>query len=98
MVTRTIGAIALRPTGNVQGGFYFMSLSTGKIISRYRWTVLPMPQEVIERLHQIALQQHCNPGLVFRYRAGILIQDDPLDDKLANQLRNDKGHNAEMKL
>jgi len=30
MDTRTTGAIALRPTGNIQGGFYFMSLLTGK--------------------------------------------------------------------
>ena len=30
MSSRTTGAIALRPTGNSQGGFYFMSLSTGK--------------------------------------------------------------------
>jgi hypothetical protein len=30
MLARTTGAIALRPTGNEQGGFYFMSLSTGR--------------------------------------------------------------------
>ena len=28
MHSRTTGAIALRPTGNVQGGYYFMSLMT----------------------------------------------------------------------
>ena len=36
MVSRTIGAIALRPTGNSQGGYCFMSLSTGRVVNRYR--------------------------------------------------------------
>jgi hypothetical protein len=31
MQSRTIGALALRPTGNVQGSYYFYSLLTGKI-------------------------------------------------------------------
>jgi hypothetical protein len=47
MATRTTGAIALRPMGNDQGGYYFMSLSTGRRLKRYQWTELPMPKEVI---------------------------------------------------
>jgi hypothetical protein len=43
MAPRTTGAIALRPTGNAQGGYYFMSLTTGRRISRNQWTALPMP-------------------------------------------------------
>ena len=34
MMPRTIGALALHPTGNVQGSFYFFSLSTGRVIAR----------------------------------------------------------------
>jgi hypothetical protein len=34
MATRTVGAIALRPTGNAQGNWYFMSLLTGRILNR----------------------------------------------------------------
>jgi hypothetical protein len=41
---RTSQAIALNPTGNLQGSYYFMSLSTGKRISRRRWTELPFTQ------------------------------------------------------
>jgi hypothetical protein len=33
MKARTTGAIALAPTGNAQGGYYFMSLVTGKKLS-----------------------------------------------------------------
>ena len=35
---RTIGALALRPTGNVQGGYWFYSLRTGRVINRRRYT------------------------------------------------------------
>ena len=54
MATRTSGAIALRPTGNAQGSYYFLSLHTGKCIVRNNWTVLPMPNEVIATIHQLA--------------------------------------------
>jgi hypothetical protein len=70
MLSRTTGAIALRPTGNIQGGYYFMSLTTGRRISRYNWTVLPMPQDVINRVHMMAQQQLANDGLVFLDRLG----------------------------
>ena len=32
MSDRTVGAICLGPTGNIQGGHYFMSLATGERI------------------------------------------------------------------
>jgi len=51
---RTSGAIALQPTGNDQGGHYFLSLHSGKQINRYAWTELPMPNEVIEQIHRLA--------------------------------------------
>ena len=33
MTSRTIGAIALGPTGNAQGGYYFLSLVSGRCIN-----------------------------------------------------------------
>jgi hypothetical protein len=50
MKTRTTGAIATKPTGNVQGGHWFYSLTTGRMLDRMRWTPLPMPADVIERV------------------------------------------------
>ena len=47
MHPQTIGAIALQPTGNEQGGHYYMSLESGRCINRLRATELPMPNEVI---------------------------------------------------
>jgi hypothetical protein len=54
MQPRTIGALALRPTGNLQGSYYFYSLSTGRIIRRQGATKVPMPADVIDRVHAMA--------------------------------------------
>jgi Reverse transcriptase (RNA-dependent DNA polymerase) len=50
MKTRTTGAIATKPTGNAQGGHWFYSLTTGRMLDRTQWTPLPMPADVIERV------------------------------------------------
>ena len=65
---RTIGALALRPTGNVQGGYFFFSLTTGKVINRMRWTTIPMPTEVIARVERMARQEHAGTTLLFEDR------------------------------
>jgi hypothetical protein len=54
MTTQTTGAIATKPTGNAQGGFWFYSLTTGRMLDRKRWTALPMPQDVIDRVAVLA--------------------------------------------
>ena len=48
MTTMTTGALALRPTGNVQRGYYFYSLSSGRVLNHNHWTPLPMPANVID--------------------------------------------------
>ena len=65
MATRTIGALALRPTGNLQGGHYFFSLMTGKRLHRTHWTELPMPAEVKDRVHALARRANAYRGLAF---------------------------------
>jgi hypothetical protein len=83
MIPRTSGALALRPTGNSQGNWLFMSLTTGRILNRTHATKLPMPNEVIDRVHQLARRQKMNPGLVFTDRNGETRLDDydPDDDE-----------------
>ena len=79
MAAWTIGAIALRPTGNSQGGYFFFSLTTGRVLNRGRWTSLPMPNEVIDRVHRMACQEHGNNGLLFEDRNHNPLVD-PYDD------------------
>jgi hypothetical protein len=45
--SRRTGAIALNPTGNEQGDYHFMSLTTGRRLARRQWTMIPMPDTVI---------------------------------------------------
>jgi hypothetical protein len=81
MTARTVGAIALRPTENTQGNWLFMSLLTGRVLNRTHATKLPMPAEVIERVHTLARRQKANPGLVFTDRFGHPDQEeDEMDD------------------
>ena len=54
MAPRTVGALALRPTGNVKGSFYFFSFSLGRVITQNWATSLPMPDEVITHVQCIA--------------------------------------------
>jgi hypothetical protein len=51
---RTTGAIALTPTGNAQGGYYFLSLTTGRKLSQQQWDELPMPDRVIAAVERIS--------------------------------------------
>ena len=41
MTPLTIGALALHPTGNIQGNFYFLSLSTGRVLNWQAATPVP---------------------------------------------------------
>ena len=80
LLSRTIGAIALRPTGNQQGSYFFMSLYTGRIINHLHATKLPMPAEVITRVEQLAKAQNMIPSLAFGNQDNRLIMQDIMDD------------------
>ena len=53
MMQRAVPGIALKAS-NSKGGFYFMSLYTGKRINSYVWEELPISDKVIERVEEIA--------------------------------------------
>ncbi|MDG7001629.1 MAG: hypothetical protein JRN15_21230, partial [Nitrososphaerota archaeon] len=100
MMPRTIGALALRPTGNVQGSFYFFSLSTGRVIVRGRATPLPMPDDVIDQVHRIARRQKANIGLMFADRAQNRTEEEENgegEDEADNESYSDdeSSHNSE---
>ena len=54
---RSVPAIALKPS-NDWGGFYFMSLITGKRLHAFKWTELPINEEVIERIDDLARKEN----------------------------------------
>jgi hypothetical protein len=82
MAPCTIGALALCPTGNAQGNYYFFSLSTGRIINRVHATWLQMPDDVIDHVHALACHQKADSGLLFldRNRIPKAVDDADNDD------------------
>jgi hypothetical protein len=78
---RTLGAICLGPSDNRTDGFRFMSLQTGKKVTRTSWTELPMPRQVIERVHSLAVDQP--EKLVFHDRHGRAIGDNSSNIELS---------------
>lgn len=72
---RTVGAICLGPTGNIQGSYRFLNLQTGKTINRRSWTHLPMPQEVIDRVNELGKADSQAELLTFQDKQGREIGD-----------------------
>ena len=80
---RSTGAIALTPTGNASGDYYFMSLATGAVISKHSWTELPITETAIARVEAIALNENQplvqDSGLVIEWRPNQPIPDNEYD-------------------
>jgi len=81
MASCTSGAIAFRPGGNAQGSYYFLNLHSGKCIICNNWTVLPMPNEVINTIHQLADSCNKYKGIAFTDKDGNIINDENDDNK-----------------
>ena len=80
---RSLGAIALNPTGNAQGDYYFLSLASGAKISRHQWTELPMTDTAIARVEALALLEGQpliqERGLVVEWRPDQEIDESEYD-------------------
>jgi hypothetical protein len=72
-IARTKGAIALSPSGKIQGGFKFMALNTGKKIVQRNWDVTPMPDAIVARVNELGKDQP--EQLIFTNRHGRPIRD-----------------------
>jgi hypothetical protein len=65
MTARTHEAIAMGPTGNLQGSVKFYCLQTGQILKRRWFTPMPMPDRVIKRVNTIGARE--KQGREFRF-------------------------------
>eukprot|EP00957_Ditylum_brightwellii_P061194 4643419-Ditylum_brightwellii.AAC.1 len=70
MQDRTIRAIALGPSMNMQGGYKFLNLESGEIINRRKFTELPMPESVIKKVEAFATADGEDRKIIFTNRAG----------------------------
>jgi hypothetical protein len=74
MSLRTIDAICLGPRGSIQGGYNCISLSTGERIHRNKWTSLPIPKDVIDRVHKLATTSPTE--IAFEDKHGNITEDE----------------------
>ena len=65
MAPQTHAAIALGPTGNLQGSVKFYYITTGRILKRRSFTPMPMPDHVIQRVNAIGKRE--KQGRTFRF-------------------------------
>ena len=91
--SRAVSAIALRPS-NLSGGYYFQSLYSGKRLHAYHWKELPVDAEIIDRVHELAINERqpssVNSELLFEWTPGV-----PLDDPQgATYLHNETNHES----
>ena len=65
MAWRAHKAIALGPTGNLQGSIKFYCIDTGRVLKRRSFTPMLMPDRVIKRVNKIGEQE--GHGRTFRF-------------------------------
>ena len=63
-IDRIVKAIALGPQYNLQGGYFFESLLTGKRLRRSHWTPVNMTEDVIE-IYDTFNTKGCPEDLIF---------------------------------
>ena len=68
MSARTDDCIVVLPTGNRTGTVKMLSLTTGRIVSRDQFKILPMPDSVIARLNELARREGRESGVRVRIR------------------------------
>lgn len=81
--SRTLGAIAMYPTFNVSGDYYFMSLATGARVHRRSWSPIPINDMAISRVEAIALQEDMplvqTTHHIAEHDSNLRVEDDEYD-------------------
>jgi len=85
MEPRTSGDISLIPSRNEQGGHDFLRLHRGKRILRNHWTVLPMPNNVVNKIHRLAAASKQDGGITFTNKDGNIITNDDEETEVVTE-------------
>ena len=98
MSTRSIPGIALSEA-NEKGGAYFMSLYTGRKIHAFGWKELPIHEDVINRVEQLAEEEN-QPTMndrvpLFEWEPGREILDDENEEEENNEQNNNEEQNQD---
>ena len=57
LIREKTGGIAIGSFGNLQGGYKFLSIETGRVVTGYKWTIVPISEKIIEGIHELAINQ-----------------------------------------
>ncbi len=68
---RTNWAICMGPTGNLQGSYKFLSLATGKKVTRRKFTEMPVTDAVMKQVEEMAVKDGAIKGINFKDRKGL---------------------------
>ena len=74
---RTTSAVALYPSGNLQGGWMFFLLNTDRVLHRHQWKRLPINNQITNRIYNMATkegQQYISSN--FKYKWNTDSEDD----------------------
>ena len=90
MDTRTIPAIALYPSGNLQQGWKFMSLHTGRVIHQRHWERTVASKKIIDRVNEMGKKE--SQRMVssnFKYRWSSEQDDEDSEQEDENEVHVD---------
>jgi hypothetical protein len=59
------------PKGNLQGSYKFLSLSTGKKVTRRKFTEMLITDSVIKKVEEMAVKDGAVNGISFENRTGV---------------------------
>jgi hypothetical protein len=68
MEPRTKWAICMEPMGNLQGSYKFLSLATGKKVTRRKFMEMPVTEAVIKPVKEMAVKDGTVKGISFKNR------------------------------
>jgi hypothetical protein len=77
---RTKWEICMGPTGNLQGSYKFLSLSTGKKVIRRKFMEMPITDSVIKKVEEMAVKDGAVSGILFKNRKGVEYEFDNEDE------------------
>ena len=99
MKSRGVPAIALKAS-NEAGGFYFMSLHTGKRIHSYIWSELPIDEDVICRVEELATKEkqpvHIDNHPIFEWTPGQPIENNTVNEEPVLEIDEGEEDNANI--
>ncbi len=70
----------MRPMGNLQGSYTFLSLSTGKKVTRRKFMEMPITDSVIKKVEKMAVKDGAVDGILFKNRKGVEYMFDNEDE------------------